>query len=60
MNTWLAIALILNVASVYLFVIEIFSVALRLTGLSTSKVHFQVASLFTGTGFTTQVTSSAL
>ena len=54
MNIWLAIALILAVVTLYLFIIEIFSVALKLTGLATSKIKFQVASLFTGTGFTTQ------
>ena len=54
MNFWLAISLILAVAAVYLMMIEIFSVAFKLTGLATNKIRFQVASLFTGTGFTTQ------
>ena len=54
MNFWLAISLILAVAAVYLFMIEIFSVAFKLTGLGTMKIRFQVASLFTGAGFTTQ------
>ena len=54
MNIWLALSLILAVISVYMFVIEIFSVAFKLTGLATSKIKFQVASLFTGTGFTTE------
>ena len=54
MNFWLAISLILAVAAVYLFMIEIFSVAFKLTGLATKKIRFQVASLFTGAGFTTQ------
>ncbi len=53
MNIWLAIALILTVVSMYMFIIEIFSVAFKLTGLATSKIKLQVASLFTGTGFTT-------
>ena len=53
MNVWLAISLILAVISIYLFMIEVFSVAFKLTGLATSKIKFQVASLFTGTGFTT-------
>ena len=53
MNIWLAVSLILAVVSVYMFVIEVFSVAFKLTGLSTNKIRFQVASLFTGTGFTT-------
>ena len=53
MSIWLALALILGVVSVYLLMIEIFSVALKLTGLATNKIKFQVASLFTGAGFTT-------
>lgn len=54
MNVFLAISLILAVASVYMFTVEVFSVALKLTGMATSKIRFQVASLFTGVGFTTQ------
>lgn len=53
MNIWLAISLILAVITIYLLLIEIFSVAFKLTGMATSKIKFQVASLFTGTGFTT-------
>lgn len=53
MNIWLAISLILAVAAVYMFMIEVFSVAFKLTGLATKKIRFQVASLFTGAGFTT-------
>ena len=53
MNIWLAIALILAVVTFYLLAIEIFSVAFKLTGLSSKKIKFQVASLFTSTGFTT-------
>ena len=53
MNLWLAISLVLAVVTVYLFVIEIFSVAFKLTGLVTSKIRLQVACLFTGTGYTT-------
>ena len=53
MNIWLAISLILVVVTIYLFAIEIFSVAFKLTGLATNKIKFQVASLFTATGFTT-------
>ena len=54
MNLWLAISLVLAVVTAYLFVIEVFSVAFKLTGMATSKIRFQVASLFTGTGYTTQ------
>ena len=53
MNLWLAISLVLAVVTAYLFVIEVFLVAFKLTGLATSKVRFQVANLFTGTGYTT-------
>lgn len=53
MNVWLAVSLILAVITAYLLVIEIFSVAFKLTGLATNKIKFQVASIFTGTGFTT-------
>ena len=53
MNIWLAISLVLAVVTMYLFVIEIFSVAFKLTGLVTSKIKLQVANLFTGTGYTT-------
>lgn len=53
MNLWLAISLVIAVVTVYLFVIEVFSVAFKLTGMATSKIRFQVASLFTGTGYTT-------
>ena len=53
MNVFLAISLILAVVSIYLFTIEAFSVAFKLTGLATKKIRFQVASLFTGVGFTT-------
>ena len=53
MNIIFALALILSVTAVYMLVIEGFSVAFKLTGLATKKIRFQVASLFTGTGFTT-------
>ena len=53
MNFWLAISLVIAVATIYMFMIEVFSVAFKLTGLSTRKIKFQVASLFTSTGFTT-------
>ena len=53
MNIWLAISLVFAVLTVYLLVIEIFSVALKLTGMASSKIKFQVASLFTSAGYTT-------
>ena len=54
MNIWLALSLTLAVAAIYMFMIEVFSVAFKLTGLATNKIKFQVASLFTASGFTTQ------
>ena len=54
MNFWLATSLILAVTAIYLIMIEFFSVAFKLTGLAMNKIRFQVASLFTGAGFTTQ------
>lgn len=53
MNIFFAVSLVLAVAALYLFVIEAFSVAFKLTGLASKKIRFQVASLFTGSGFTT-------
>ena len=53
MSIWLALSLILGVVSIYMLMIEIFSVAFKLTGLATNTIKFQVASLFTGAGFTT-------
>ena len=53
MNILFAVALILAVISLYMFSIEAFFVAFKLTGLATNKIKFQVASLFTGSGFTT-------
>lgn len=53
MNLILAIALVLTVSALYMLIIEIFSVAFKLTGLATNRIKFQVASLFTETGFTT-------
>ena len=53
MSIWLALSLILGVVSIYMLMIEVFSVAFKLTGLATNKIKFQVASLFTSSGFTT-------
>ena len=53
MNVWLALSLILGVIAVYMFTVEVFSVAFKLTGMATSKIRFQVASMFNGAGFTT-------
>ena len=53
MNIWLAVSLVLVIVTIYMLAIEIFSVAFKLTGMATEKIKFQVASLFTGTGYTT-------
>lgn len=53
MNVLFALALVLAFAAVYMSVIEAFSIAFKLTGMATKKIRFQVASLFTSTGFTT-------
>lgn len=53
MNIIFAVALILSVFAIYMLIIEFFSVAFKLTGLATNRIKFQVASLFTETGFTT-------
>ena len=53
MNIIFAAALVLSFLAVYMLIIEIFSVAFKLTGLATNRIKFQVASLFTETGFTT-------
>ena len=53
MNIWLAISLVLAVVTIYMLAIEFFSVAFKLTGLVTSKIRLQVASLFTSSGYTT-------
>lgn len=54
MNIFIAVSLILAAVSTYMIVIEAFSVAFKLTGMATSRIKFQVASMFTGAGFTTQ------
>ena len=53
MNIWLAVSLMLGVITIYTLTVEIFSIAFKLTGMATSKIKFQVASMFTGAGFTT-------
>ena len=53
MNIWFAISLMLVIVTIYMLAIEMFSVAFKLTGMATEKIRFQVASLFTGSGYTT-------
>jgi len=44
----------LSIILVYVIFIEIFTIIFRLTGLTIDKARFQVISLFTNSGFTTQ------
>jgi len=44
----------LSIILVYIVFIEIFTIIFRLTGLTNDKAKFQVISLFTNSGFTTQ------
>jgi hypothetical protein len=44
----------LSIILVYVIFIEIFTIIFRLTGLTNDKARFQVISLFTNSGFTTQ------
>lgn len=48
-----SIILFISLLSIYLLVIEIFTVVFRLTGLTIETAHFQSVSLLTGAGFTT-------
>ena len=54
MSFTLAIILFLLVIFVYLVFIEIFTIIYMITGISESKARFQVISLITNTGFTTE------
>ena len=53
MNIWFAVSLIFAIMTLYMLAIETFSIAFKLTGLATERIKFQVASLFTSSGFTT-------
>lgn len=53
MKLELAIILILTFIMVYLFLIRIFTVLFRITGLTNEKAKFQAISLLTSCGFTT-------
>ncbi len=54
MNITAAIMLFSLFALIYNLIIEIFTILLRLTGLTYEKAHFQVISMLTSCGFTTQ------
>ena len=53
MNLEIAVILILSFIMVYLFLIKIFTVLFRITGLTNEKAKFQAISLLTSCGFTT-------
>lgn len=54
MSFTLAIILFLLIIFVYLVFIEIFTIIFMITGINESKARFQVISLITNTGFTTE------
>lgn len=53
MNLTSSLVLIMLVIVIYTFLVEIFSVLFRITGLTKEKAGFQAVSLFTNCGFTT-------
>ena len=53
MTIELAIILVLAFILIYVFMIKIYSILFRLTGLTKNKSSFQAISLLTNTGFTT-------
>ena len=63
MNIYSAFTLFAFIILVYMIISEIFTILFRFTGLDEEKARFQVVSLLTGAGFTTQeselITSSS-
>ena len=53
MNLILSIILILLIIIIYIFMIQVFTVLFRITGLTKEKARFQVISLLTNSGYTT-------
>lgn len=53
MNIGIAITLILGFILVYIFLIEVYSILFRITGLTKIKSRFQAISLLTNSGYTT-------
>ncbi len=64
MNITGALLLFFVFALIYVLIIEVFTILFRLTGLTYDKAHFQVISMLTNSGFTTQdseaITSSKI
>ena len=62
MNLYTAFALFMLIILVYFVIAEVFTIQFRMTGMDEEKARFQVVSLLTGSGFTTNeselVTSS--
>jgi len=53
MSIELAIALILGFIMIYIFLVNIYSILFRMTGLTKTKARFQAISLLTNSGYTT-------
>lgn len=60
MSISLSVLLFLSIVGIYLAVIEIFTVLLRITGLSQETASFQAVSLLTGCGYTTSESENVL
>ena len=56
MSLILSLSLIIGFVLFYILMIQIFTVLFRLTGLTREKAHFQVISLLTNSGYTTNET----
>ena len=56
MSLILSLSLIIGFILFYILIIQIFTVLFRLTGLTREKAHFQVISLLTNSGYTTNET----
>lgn len=54
MNMMIAFSLIIGIIIIYVFFIEVFVILFRITGLPENKARFQVTSLLTNCGFTTE------
>lgn len=53
MSAWLSICLFLVVTLIYIVLIDVFTIYFRMTGMPEEKARFQVISLLTNSGYTT-------
>ena len=60
MNIYIAFTLFALIILVYWFITELFTIFFRFTGLQDEKARFQVISILTGCGFTTQESETVL